>query len=204
MNRYGIVLLAAGSSTRLGKPKQLLQFEGKSLVSRAAEAAVNSTADMVVVVVGGAAASVAPELANLPLRIAFNNQFENGMATSIRCGLAALDRERIDGAIFMVCVQPYLSATLLNELLNHGGRIADGIIASAYGDTVGTPVFFALKYFPDLLKLEDTEGAKKLLKKYSDKVVAISFPEGVTDIDTMRDYDQLLTREGKQKTSYTI
>jgi molybdenum cofactor cytidylyltransferase len=121
-----------------------------------------------------------------------NDGWEEGIASSIRCGLNALLEimPDIEHAIFMVCDQPFVTARLLNELVEVCADTGSDIVACAYGGTVGTPALFSKNYFPALLELQGDEGAKKLLKQYSDAVGVISFPKGDIDIDTMKDYEE--------------
>jgi molybdenum cofactor cytidylyltransferase len=190
--KTGIVLLAAGSSLRLGSPKQLLQYQGRSFISRAAQTALRSNADIVTVVIGGYAAAMFHEMEQLPVRIVFNKNFNDGMASSISSGVRAVELDDLDAIVLMVCDQPSVSAALINSLISKGMESEDSIAASAYAGAIGTPVFFDRKYLPDLLQLKGQEGAKKILTQYADKVITVPFPEGAIDIDTAEDYEKLL------------
>jgi molybdenum cofactor cytidylyltransferase len=193
---FGIVILAAGSSSRLGEPKQLLRYRGKSLIRHIAEAAVETVGDQAIVVTGSNAALIEKELKQLPYHSAFNARWEDGMSSSIHAGIHKLRHLDLDpkvkGAILAVSDQPFVSSTLFKEMIRKFEKTGSGIVACSYEDTLGTPVLFSNIYFDNLLALGGAEGAKKLLKNFPDDVVAHSFPAGSFDIDTHDDYQNLL------------
>lgn len=190
----GLVILAAGASTRLGEPKQLLSFEGQTLLQRAIQAALASGCAPIAVVLGAKAAELLQALAGAPVTVVQNPAWEEGMALSIRCGLRTLlhANPELSGCIFMVCDQPFAVAAVLKKLVQARQDGANGIVASAYKDTLGTPVLFDKKYFPELLALRGQEGAKKLIIQHSSDVTQIAFAAGAIDIDTAADYSALL------------
>ena len=192
-NEYGIVLLAAGTSGRLGTPKQLLLFEGVTLIKKAATIALEIT-DKVVIVIGSKTEKLVEDFHLLPLLIVPNEFFEEGIASSICVGLTALKKtfDHLIGVIFIVCDQPYLSSDILKKLIEKAGTTDKGIVASAYAGTLGVPALFRTKYFDRLLGLKGNTGAKKLINEYQDDVVAVDFPPGEVDIDTWEDYKALL------------
>ncbi len=189
----GLVLLAAGSSSRFGKPKQLLPYKGKSLIKHLADTALEAI-DIVVVVTGSNAQRVEAELVDLPVKLFQNKDWEQGMATSIRGGLSTLLKlaPSTDSVIFMVCDQPFVSASLLREIIAKKAETNNLIIASGYGDTLGIPALFGKSLFPDLLNLKGDAGAKKIIKENGGSVSVVSFPLGDIDIDTEEDYKTLL------------
>ena len=193
----GLVILAAGASTRLGKPKQQLLFQGKTLLQRAVQAAVEAGCAPVAVVLGARAEMLEPKLTGMPVTVVRNPDWEEGMASSIRCGLQGLLRSKPDlsEVIFMVCDQPFVDAEVLRKLVQARQDGRSGIVASAYNDTVGTPVLFDKFYFPELLALQGQEGAKKLVLKHRQVVTSMPFPAGAIDIDTAADYTALLQAE---------
>ena len=187
----GIIILAAGSSSRLGQPKQNLVFKGKTLLQRAVETAVASICEPVVVVLGANDAVIKPTIAAYDVAIIENADWAEGMASSIRAGLKQilLLNPAIESVILMLCDQPFVDTYLINMLV--AAQAKAGICASAYHDTIGPPVLFDAIYFEDLLKLEGSKGAKKVMHKYPEKVKEIPFDSGGIDIDTIKDYEQL-------------
>lgn len=194
-NEYGIVILAAGNSSRLGQPKQLLHFQGKSLIRHIAEAAVETVGGNAVVVTGSNAEAIETELKGLPCKLAFNAEWQEGMSASIKTGINALQSyiQPVKGAVLAVSDQPFVSKEVFNTLIINSEETAKGIVACRYSDSLGTPAFFAASYFPALLQLTGAEGAKKLFKRYADDVSAYAFPQGSIDIDTREDYKRLIS-----------
>jgi molybdenum cofactor cytidylyltransferase len=188
----GIVLLAAGSSSRLGRPKQNLVFKGKTLVQHALDAAINSGCSPVVVVLGANKETIEPTIGDKPVTVIHNPDWQQGMATSVKAGITQLQKTPdISTAIIMLCDQPFVDALLLQQLLQTQLQTGKGIIACAYRDTLGVPVLFHQEYFAALLDLTGDQGAKKLLAMYPNDVASVDFPKGGVDIDTIADYEGL-------------
>ncbi len=187
----GLVILAAGASTRLGKPKQNLVYQKQTLLQHAIETALSSKCNPIAVVLGANADVISPTIQNLPVNIIYNKDWREGMASSIRVGINELQKARpaISSVILMLCDQPFVSVSLLNDLIEIKGE--KGIVASAYNDTLGVPALFDAKYFEELSLLKGPEGAKTLLQKYADDVCFLSFPLGSVDIDTAEDFGNL-------------
>jgi molybdenum cofactor cytidylyltransferase len=189
----GILILAAGNSSRLGEPKQLLDFKGKSLLRHVAEESLKITKS-VVAVTGSNSIEISKEIDNLELIITENRIWNEGMGSSIHIGFSQLlsSFPAIESCIVSVCDQPFIDAEVFSELIQIQQDSQKGIVASKYADTLGTPVLFTKKYFTDLSKLTGHEGAKKLLQKFKDDIAEINFEKGAIDIDTQNDYQQLI------------
>ncbi|PSR54617.1 nucleotidyltransferase family protein [Adhaeribacter arboris] len=195
MATTGLVLLAAGASVRLGRPKQNLNFQGQTLLQHAVQVAQQSGSNPIMVVLGAQADSLRAQLnfLDIHIHIVENNEWEEGMSASIRHGLAALLKVAplVENVILMLCDQPFVSSQLLQELITHKENSSQQIIACTYQDTVGTPVLFNKQFFPELLALYGNQGAKKLLYQHSKAVTTIPFKLGSFDIDTVADYTAL-------------
>ena len=200
VNQYGIVLLAAGSSSRLGKPKQLLIFEGNTMVGKMAEIALEVT-NKVVVVTGADGEKVKAGLNTFPVHTIQNNFFREGIASSIRIGLATLLKKfkDIESVIFIVCDQPFVSPGLLRALIEKKQQTNKIIIASEYEGTLGVPALFQRNFFEKLLTLKDDMVAKKIIYEHQGQVATINFPLGKIDIDTMEDYELLLETKNTER-----
>jgi len=187
----GIIILAAGSSGRLGSPKQNLIYKGQTLLQRAIKTAVASACGPVIVVLGANENVIRQSIEGSKATIVYNADWQEGMASSIRVGITALKKKHpeSDAVILMLCDQPFVDTSLLNQFVQK--RSAKGIIACAYNDTIGPPVLFDAFYFDDLLLLKGQEGAKKLLMKHQHDIVTIQFPLGSVDIDTVEDFERL-------------
>ena len=186
MSRIGLLILAAGASTRLGQPKQLLNLHGKPLVRHMAEIAIATNIDPIGIVLGAKAGLIQPLLADLPIHQISNDDWETGMASSIRCGVRKLLTLAPDlGAIvLLVCDQPFVSTLLIQHLITTYQTSQFPIIASAYADTLGVPALFHRTLFPELLALQGDCGAKALIRRYALYCRSIPFAAGAIDLDT--------------------
>jgi molybdenum cofactor cytidylyltransferase len=187
-----IVILAAGASTRLGRPKQLLPWQGKTLLQHAVETAL-TIATQPVVVTGCNADQLVAGVDPTQAHIVFNPEWELGIASSIRCGLQALLNRTPppDQVIFMVCDQPFVTPALLLDLINERQKSHKSIIASSYAGTLGIPALFDKTHFAQLLDLQGDIGAKKIIQGFPEEVAFVEFKEGELDIDTENEYKKL-------------
>ena len=188
-----IVILAAGTSSRLGSPKQLLTYKGKTLLRHAADTALGTGCHSVYTILGANIELLKEELKDKPVMIIENKLWKEGIASSIRCALeniAGIDQGP-ECIIFMVCDQPYITSSLLVSLLEKRIETGIPIVGSRYADKTGTPALFDKSFFPLLLGLKGDSGAGKLISQYPKKTATIPFPEGITDIDTAEDYEIL-------------
>lgn len=194
-NQIGTILLAAGESARLGKAKQLLEFRNQTLLRRSVKTALR-VSDQVVVTLGARSEMVRAEIKDLPINIVENKDWKIGMGGSVKLGLARLieTNKNLKGVIIMVCDQPLISDELLEKMIAKHRETDAIIVASEYENTRGVPALFSAKLFPELLALESEHGAKYLIKRYREQVVSISFPEGAFDIDTPKDYENLIKK----------
>ncbi|GGH01554.1 nucleotidyltransferase family protein [Pedobacter zeae] len=195
--KTGIIILAAGSSSRLGRPKQLLDYKGKTLLQTVINEALETNCTPVIVVLGANAKEIASQHDNDRISIVINDSWENGMASSIVAGLSAMIKtdSEIDSIIIAVADQAFIKMSNFNNLIEKHTATGKNIIASAYDETIGTPVFFKKDYFEELLALSGTEGAKKILKQYPQDLETVVFERGGIDIDTETDYNHLISQQ---------
>ncbi len=188
----GIVILAAGESTRMGEPKQLLAYRDSTLLQHTI-ATVLALDAPVVVVLGAHAAQIRAELDEQGALVVENDAWREGMGGSLRAGLGALLAAHPDttAAIFVLCDQPLLSVATLTDLMAAHERTGAAVVASEYDGTLGVPALFARELFPELLALHSTGGAQQIIRKYRGQTVGISFPGGTVDLDTPADYQSL-------------
>ncbi|SMP26401.1 nucleotidyltransferase family protein [Flavobacterium hercynium] len=189
----GIVILAAGSSSRLGSPKQILPYKNTTLLQNTIREAILVSNVQVLVVTGANREIVQNEITQTTVKSSSNPDWESGMASSIVHGLKEmlLVFPETDACIFAVCDQPYVTSTIFSQLIKTYQKNTKGIIASSYADTLGTPVLFQKKYFKELFELIGQEGAKKVINRFLDDTIAVPFEKGNIDIDTLEDYSQL-------------
>jgi molybdenum cofactor cytidylyltransferase len=190
---FGAVVLAAGASTRMGTPKQLLRLGDRTLLRRTVDTVLASPAWPVAVVLGAHGDSVRPEIARLPVMAVENPDWAEGLASSIRAGVRVLDSfsQSLDAAILILADQPRLSTAALCRLAEaavHGGSI----VAAHYGGHPGPPALFARRHFPELLALSGGEGARLLFTRHPAELLAVPLPELAIDLDTPADYHAYL------------
>jgi xanthine dehydrogenase accessory factor len=184
----GLVILAAGASLRMGEPKQLLSFRGRSLLQHTAVEALASQCRPVVVVLGAHAKRLRAELQGLPLQAVDNPDWEEGMASSVRTGIQVLSAAEVEAAVLLVCDQPFLSSERIDQIVEAHRTLGPPIIASEYGDTVGVPALFRRALFPELLALSGGEGARRVIQAHLADTYRVPFPQGSIDVDTPQDY----------------
>lgn len=192
----GAVILAAGSSSRMGSPKQILQFEGKSLLRRAALAALGAACSPVVVVTGAHAELCRRELDQLDVREAFNPDWETGMASSIRTGIEALVSMEPDitAVVLLLCDQPHVTSDVIVNLVATHHATGRPLVASTYDESFGVPALFSRTLFTELTELEGMAGAKEIIKRHASEAHFLRFPAGEVDVDTPHDFSCLLAR----------
>ncbi|HSK12505.1 MAG TPA: nucleotidyltransferase family protein [Phnomibacter sp.] len=198
VNNCGIVILAGGQSSRLGSPKQLLPFRDGTLLRHAAQIALEAGCGPVMVVTGSNAEAMNRELAGLDIEIVHNPDWAEGMASTLRTGLRALQEKYpgVDGVVFMVCDQPFVTRSVLLCLTDRQKETGKGITASSYGGKAGTPALFHRAYFEKLLTLKGDKGARTLMAEYPHDVALVPFAEGAIDIDTKEDHEKLIKMTG--------
>ena len=189
----GAVVLAAGASTRIGIPKQLLQFRGQTFLRRAASVALEAGCRPVVVVTGANAAACRESLRGLDVLEAENQQWESGMSSSVRVGVEALvtPNPRIAAVVLMLCDQPFVTRDVIVGLVKAHYETGCSVVASRFGGSYGGPALFGKAHFAELATLEGAAGAKQVIQKHLEKVQLLPFPEGEIDVDTPDDFARL-------------
>ena len=184
--RHGVVLLAAGGSKRLGQAKQLLEFGGETLVHRAARLALATAPQDAVLVLGAHADAVLAGVATLALRPVQCADWERGMGTSLRAGLAALSAD-CAGALVLLCDQPDLDAAHLHALVEAWRPDPNRAAASAYAGVLGVPALLPRAWFADLAAMDGDRGARDLLRQRAAHVHAVACAPLARDIDVPAD-----------------
>ncbi|MDJ0597748.1 MAG: nucleotidyltransferase family protein [Crocosphaera sp.] len=188
-----IIILAAGSSTRMGTPKQLLPYQGSTLLCHTIKIAKDSICHPIIVVLGANADKINTVIDPSSVSVIENKNWSLGMGSSIGVGINFINSysEAIEAAIICVCDQPFLTTEIINNLVFAYQTQKKPIIACNYADTYGVPVLFQANFFSELVSLQEKGGAKKIINKYKKDVFFISFSQGIIDIDTPEDYHKL-------------
>lgn len=187
------VILAAGASRRLGEPKQLIQVEGESLLRRSARLALEAGCAPVFVVAGFEAPRMRAEVEGLRVEVVVNPDWQEGMGSSLRCGVSAADgwRPKVDGVLVMVCDQPRLTVEHLQRLVQMHRLGGQQITASRYAGRAGVPAVFAPEMFPELEAVHGDRGARDLTEREPGRVQTIDWAEGVVDVDLPKHVQEL-------------
>jgi molybdenum cofactor cytidylyltransferase len=189
--RFGIVILAAGSSSRMGEPKQLLPLNGAPLLLNTVQSALASAAWPVVVVLGAHAEKIRPLLSRHPVLIAENPAWAEGMASSLRTGVSVLQQfsRSIEAVVVALCDQPAFSADTVSRLISAQKDSGRSMIAARYNGRNGAPALFLRRHFGQLVSLTGEEGARAVLNASAADVGIVDLPELATDLDTRAEYD---------------
>jgi molybdenum cofactor cytidylyltransferase len=187
------VVLAAGRSSRLGQPKQLLPHRGRPLLEWALAAMSASRVERVYVVLGHDAERVRREVDLHGARIVVNERYAEGLSTSLHAGLAALGPE-VEAAVVAVGDQPLLGPEAVDALLAAHAATGAAIVAADYGDHRGTPLLLHRSVWPLARQITGDQGARALLRAYPGTVATVPVaPASGLDVDTWEDYERLTT-----------
>ncbi|MFY0627474.1 MAG: nucleotidyltransferase family protein [Reichenbachiella sp.] len=183
------LLLAAGSSSRLGQSKQLIQIENKTLLEQSLSILTNSNLNNVMTVLGFDAKNLLKILQGLSTKICINSHWQNGMGSTLKFGVRELieQESELNGILISVCDQPFLTSEHINNLISLFKSNPNSIIASSYSNLEGVPVLFPISYIQELLKINDKSGAKSILSKFTEQIISVDFIKGEIDIDTQED-----------------
>jgi len=185
---FGVVVLAAGSSRRLGSPKQLLDLGGRPLLQHVIDAAAEAGAERIVVVLGHAEPEIRAAIA-LPRGavVVVNPDFATGQASSLRVGIGTLSPP-VNRAVVVLGDQPLVTAQAIQAVAEAPGPLA----RATYGGMPGHPVAFDRALWPELRAVEGDRGARDVLTAHAREVVAVEMggdPPG--DVDTDEDFQRL-------------
>ena len=190
----GVVLLAAGPSTRLGRPKQLVQVGGECLVSRSARLALSLNPTFVTVVSGFEADRIEAELEGLPVGIVYNRNWSRGMGASINCGVRSMHKG-VEGVLIMVCDQWLLEESDMERLSSAWSSDISKIYVACWKEgsayVSGPPVIFPRKLIPELKSMQENRGARQLIDRHMDIVEYVEMASAAHDLDRPEDLEQL-------------
>lgn len=189
-----ILLLAAGTSSRMGTPKQLLPIAESTLIELAIKTALEARVAAIYCVLGANIDKIRSKIEDYSIEIIENNEWQNGLGKSIAVGTAAiLNKEpQTEGIFILLADQPWVDGVYLEMMISSFEDRPDAIIASDYGGFYGVPAIFPKEYFNQIKELDGDYGAKELLNLHKLPIVAVKSPEKLDDIDTPADYEQFL------------
>jgi len=189
--KIGGLLLAAGGSSRLGRPKQFVQFHGTTLLRRAAEALAESECEPVVAVIGAEIEQSKSEVAGLIVKICVNKDWELGMSSSIRAGLTDLLNlePELDAVMITLCDQPFVTTDKIDLFAAEYYRSGAAVVTAEYDGTTGVPALFSSELFDALLQLKGDKGARDIIRNRKN-AVRIRLDAAGLDIDEQDDIEK--------------
>lgn len=183
--------MAAGASSRLGQPKQLLMYGGQSLLSHTVEVCLSANIGDVVVCLGSNAGPIAATIDQHPIEVVTCPMWDEGLGSAIAYVVASVGTNELDGVLIVLADQPYLTADVLLHVMQKAKATTCLISACTYAEGQGPPVYFDKSLFDSLKKLSGDGGAKPIVRRHKADVQYVSFPNGHIDIDTPEDLQHL-------------
>ncbi len=192
INQLSALILAAGSSSRLGQPKQLLSYQGSTLISNAIRNALNINVDCTVVL-GAHNEIIQKEMEHTPVSVSINTNWEEGIGNSLAFGMKQLliEQPNLENILILLCDQIHITSHLLLKIKEAHFDSNNLITACKYGNSYGVPAIFNKALFPELLSLESDRGAKRIIAKHLERTTFIDFGKGNIDIDSEEDLKYL-------------
>jgi molybdenum cofactor cytidylyltransferase len=193
------ILLAAGESKRMGRPKQLLEWRGKTLLQHSLESLINSDADEIILVLGHESDRISKSLPALPIKIVINPDYKQGMASSLRRGLLAMNPQS-EAFLVLLADQPGIGPEIINTLIREFQQAdpQQGIGRPVYRGRPGHPVLIGVRYLQEALQLQGDVGARRILMNHPEDILAIDVDQDAVlkDIDTPEEYRKYTKRAG--------
>lgn len=195
MRRTAILILAAGKSSRMGKPKQLLKLGSETLIEHAIKQALQSNATTVVCILGAYAEEIKSIISHhSKCEFVVNEDWESGLSSSLKCGIHWAQEHNYEAAVAMLADQPLIDSDFINEILQLANQHPESLIAANYGEKRGVPALFPKPYFNQLLKLKGDTGAGVLLNNPDEHVITVEAKNRLIDLDTPEDYARFLRK----------
>jgi len=189
--RIAALILAAGRSSRMGTLKQLLPIQKTTLLEYVIKNVKLANVDKVYCVIGAKAETIEPYIKKQRVEIVFNPNYNDGLSSSIKCGIEQIRNEDFEASLIVLADQPLIKTNYFNTLISEYNGNQDKIIATDYAKNYGVPVVIPKSYFPDLLKLKGDKGAKEFLNSRPKTIVGLK-TDTLMDIDTEKDYQELI------------
>jgi molybdenum cofactor cytidylyltransferase len=187
------ILLAAGESKRMGKPKLLLPFGGGTILEKTVDNVLSSNIDEVIVVLGAEAQETEKAIAGKPVKIVFNPDYHRGMSTSLICGLKQVSSQA-QRVMVALCDQPFIERDIYNKLVKESLNSCKGITVPLYKAKRGNPIIFTINYKDELLGLKGDVGGREILRRHPDDILEVAVDSGsiYINLNTIDDYRSTL------------
>lgn len=188
-----ILILAAGSSSRMGESKQLLPWGKTTLLGNAIEQALLVKNVAIVVVLGANGEEIENSIESYDVKIVHNENWKRGIGSSISYGVKSILRNyEVSSILIMLGDQPFVKSEYLSKLCETSESHKRKIIVSDYRSNIGVPAVFGADYFSDLTSLNNEKGAKKIIHKYQKSIKVVDFENNLIDVDTEKEYKDLI------------
>jgi molybdenum cofactor cytidylyltransferase len=198
MSSLHVLVMAAGASTRLGQPKQLVKLGGRPALHRVVASAVSLAGHAVTVVLGAHAREMTHLLAHSPASVVVHRGWEEGLGSSIRFGVASLP-PACSAVLIVLGDQIAITVDDLKRLAGAWGGEESVIAASVYDQHVGVPAIFPRICFPELAELRGDQGARMVLERNHYRLIRVPTPNAALDLDTPEDLTALTQRFQRQE-----
>ncbi len=187
------IILAAGESKRMGRPKQLLPFNGKTILETVIEASLSSKTAHTVVVLGAARGKIANKITHYPVTTRINKQYRSGMLSSIKCGFRAVPRDA-NAVLVMLGDVPAITPEVINELIEAFEGSDKGVVVPVFHSKRGHPILVSNRYRQEVLSIEPSQSLRTLLHAHRDDILEVTVKtDGILfDIDTEEEYTRVL------------
>ncbi len=193
MSKTAILILAAGESKRMGRPKQLLPYKDSTLLLEKIKQFQSLDKVQVFVVLGAYFKDIFPSLRELPVKVVMNSNWQEGMGSSLSKGIELIrKKEMFDRVLITLSDLPLMESSHYEDLIELSKSTGKRIIQTEYDETSGVPVIFDKSLFSSLGKLKNEEGAKPLIEKYKKEVLKLRSKTPYFDVDTSDAYQKLL------------
>ncbi|NNF19925.1 MAG: nucleotidyltransferase family protein [Flavobacteriaceae bacterium] len=194
MNKdIAILIMAAGASSRMEAVKQLLPWNGKTLLEHVYDNCRTTSAAESYVVLGAFSDQIINDWNAPSEHLMINPEWQQGLGNSIAFGVRNIlnNKPQLKGILIVLGDQPLIDATYLDRLISYWQKHDTEIVATRYGDKNGVPALFDQRRFKDLLALEGERGAQQMLSSASEKIATIDGSAHIADIDTLSDYERI-------------
>ena len=197
MSKLAVLLLAAGSSSRMGVPKQLLKWNNTTLLNHAINTVKQISKNEIVLVLGAHYDDINSKVDANNISVIYNENWEKGLGNSIAYGIKFIIESLpdIDSVLIMLADQPLIDSSYLNKMIENYQLNPDKIICTSYQNKrLGVPAIFNKTKFEELSKLNHDKGAKDLLNMNPENILFLDGTDLISDIDTIEDYETLYKR----------